>query len=71
MFVKLIIISVILVAIILLILGIKLLFDPDAEFSVHSCALDDGELDENGACSKCQLKDLVDCPEKKENPGIS
>ena len=60
-------ISVILVAVIMLGLGIKMLFDPDAEFSAHSCALEDGNLDEDGACYKCQLKDLADCPENKGN----
>jgi hypothetical protein len=66
MFIKLLIISIILVAIIMLALGVKLIFNPNAEFEVHSCALDDGELDKDGACSKCQLKDLADCPEKKD-----
>lgn len=64
MILKIIIISVILVAFVVLALGVKLWFDPNAEFTSHSCALDDGDLDENGACSKCQLKDLANCPEK-------
>lgn len=46
----------------MLALGLKLWFDPDAEFTVHSCALENGSLDKNGACSGCQLKDLSDCP---------
>jgi len=61
---KVIIISLILVAFIALALGIKMLFDPKAEFTIHSCALDSGDLDEDGACSKCQLKDLANCPEE-------
>ena len=61
---KVIIISLILVAFIALALGIKMLFDPKAEFTVHSCALDSGDLDKDGACSMCQLKDLANCPEK-------
>jgi hypothetical protein len=48
----------------MLALGVKLWFDPNAEFSSHSCALDSGNIDEDGACSKCQLKDLADCPEE-------
>ena len=64
MFVKLLIVSLMLVAFVVLALGVKLWFDPDAEFSSHSCALDNGELDEDGACSKCQLKELANCPEK-------
>ncbi len=48
----------------MLALGVKLWFDPDAEFSVHSCAEDEGIPDGNGACSSCRLKDLADCPEQ-------
>jgi len=66
MFVKVLIITIILVAVVVLGFGIKLLLDPNAEFSSHSCALEKGELDESGACGKCQLKDLADCPEKKD-----
>jgi hypothetical protein len=64
MFLKVLLISIVLVAIILLSLGIKLWFDPKAEFTVHSCALEDGTLDNNGACSSCHIKDLANCPEK-------
>lgn len=63
---KVIIISLILVAFVVLALGIKMLFDPKAEFTVHSCALDNGDLDGDGACLKCQIKDLADCPEQKQ-----
>ena len=66
MFVKLLIVSLVLVAVVVLALGVKLWFDPNAEFTSHSCALDSGELDENGACSKCQLKELANCPEKSD-----
>ncbi len=64
MLIKTIFISVIIVAIIMLALGIKMLFNSNAEFFVHSCALEDGSFNKEGACSKCQLKDLADCPEK-------
>jgi hypothetical protein len=60
-----IIISIVLVAFIMLALGIKLIFNRDAEFIVHSCALEDGKPDKDGACSLCHLKDLADCPEIK------
>jgi len=58
MILKTIIISVILVAIVMLALGVKLLFDKKATFTAHShsCALDDGELSEDGVCMKCELK---------------
>jgi hypothetical protein len=67
MFLKLFIASVILVAIIMLILGIKMIIDPKAEFTANSCALEDGRTDEYGACAKCQLKDMANCPEKKND----
>ena len=63
MFLKLLIFSVFLVAIIMLALGVKLWFDPNAEFTAHSCALDDGNFDQDGTCFKCQIKDLTNCPE--------
>lgn len=63
MFINTLIISVVLIAIIMLALGAKLLFNKDAEFTEHSCALYDGNSDKNETCSICELKDLVDCPE--------
>ncbi len=66
MYFKLVIISVILVAFVMLALGIKLWFNPKAEFSAHSCAFEDGSLDKEGACSKCQLQDLANCQENKD-----
>ena len=65
MIIKLLIFSVVLVALVMVVLGIKLIFDPKAEFTVHSCALGDGNLDGDGACFKCQVKDLANCPEKE------
>jgi len=67
MFLATLIISIILVAIIMLALGLKMLSDKNAEFTVHSCALENDEnLDKDLTCSKCQLRDLIDCPEKKK-----
>ncbi len=65
MYFKLLIISAILVAFIMLALGIKLLFDKNARFEAHSCALEDGSLNDDGACSRCQLKNIANCPEQK------
>ena len=65
MFLKLLIISAVIIVLIFLALGFKLWFYPDAEFTVHSCALEDGNLNEDGTCHKCQLKDLSDCPENE------
>ena len=67
MFIKLLIISIILVAIVMLALGIKMWFDPDAEFTSHSCKLNDENANSDSGCFKCQLKDLADCPEKMDN----
>lgn len=67
MILKVLIISAIIVAVAMLGLGVKMLFNRNAEFTVPICSLKDGELDEDGACAKCQLKDLADCPENKIN----
>ncbi len=66
MIIKTLIISIVLVAMVMLAFGVKLLFNKDAEFTAHSCVLDDGTSDKNEVCSKCELKDLVDCPENKK-----
>jgi len=47
-------------------LGIKLLFNPKAKLKSPTCALEDDETDGEGACYKCQLKDLTDCPDNKK-----
>lgn len=66
MFLKLLIFSVILVAIIMLALGVKLLFDKNAEFEMHSCAFEENTNDKGEpGCSSCQLKEVADCPETK------
>jgi hypothetical protein len=66
MFLNLLIISIILVALVMLALGVKMWFDPDAEFTANSCAHEDGGLNRNGACSKCQLKEIAKRPEKPD-----
>ena len=66
MFIKLLIISIILVAIVMLALGIKMWFNPNVEFTSHSCALDSEDDKESlDGCAKCDLKDIADCSEKK------
>ncbi len=72
MYVKLLMASIILGFIVLLVLGVKLLFNPKAEPDRHTCAFKFQEgLDENNACSKCQLKDLGECKENKSEPDNS
>jgi Na+-transporting NADH:ubiquinone oxidoreductase subunit NqrF len=64
MIVKTLIAAIVMVAIVMLALGVKLLFDKNAEFTSHSCALDiNAELDKEETCAKCDLKDIVQCPE--------
>jgi hypothetical protein len=66
MFLKLLIVSFILVAFVMLALGVKLLFDKNAEFELHSCAFDDNKnIDKELDCSSCQLKKVADCQESK------
>lgn len=66
MFLKLLFISIFLVAIAMLALGVKMLFNPGATFTIHSCANEDAGLGEDMGCSKCNLKGLADCPEKNK-----
>ncbi|HKK41575.1 MAG TPA: hypothetical protein VJ963_04135 [Bacteroidales bacterium] len=63
MIIKLLLISVVLVALMVLAFGIKLLFNPDSEFPAHSCALENGQLNSDGTCSACNVTKLVDCRE--------
>ena len=64
MLLKTIIISIILVALLVMALGVKLLFDGNADVKLHSCAFDDNSMnEEDGACGKCDLKDLANCSE--------
>lgn len=65
MILKTILISVILVAIVMLALGIKMLFDKNAKFTVHSCSLESDDFNNDGTCYQCQLRepDSENCPE--------
>lgn len=67
MIIKTIIISSILVAFVFLAFAVKLLFRKDTEITAHSCAFEDEQQDKDEACSLCQIKDLIDCPEEKKN----
>ncbi len=64
---KILILSIILVAFVALALGVKLLFNKKVDLTAHSCPLADEDPKSENACSKCQVKDLIDCPEKKDN----
>ena len=68
MFLKLLIVSVILVAFTMLALGVKLFFDKNAEFTGHSCAGDDRELNNvGGGCSSCEIKEIASCTENENS----
>lgn len=73
MFLKLLIISVVLVALVMLGLGVKLLFDKNAKFTAHSCALDSESLNQDGICPKCAPGNYVDSHKKEigNNPNQS
>ena len=65
MFIKVLIISTVLFAIMMLALGVKMLFDKNAEFTAHTCAAgSENKNDQETGCSMCQLKELSDCDEK-------
>jgi hypothetical protein len=66
MIIKVLIISAILVAFIMLPYIVHLLFDKDAEFTLHECPFDENWEEKAPGCSSCQIKELVDCPEDKE-----
>jgi len=65
MFLKILILSVILVAFTMLALGVKLLFNKDASFTGHACSLEDGKLSETGGCAGCGIQDVANCAEKE------
>jgi len=66
MILKVLIISALLVAFIMLPYLIHCLFDKDSEFTLHECAFDEDWENKAPGCSSCQLKELVDCSENEE-----
>jgi len=67
MFFKILIVSVILIAFTMMALGVKLLFNKEASFTEHACALEDGELNKDGSCASCEIKELANCKENEQN----
>ncbi len=65
MYIKLFIISVILVAFFFVGMAIKLVFKPKEELPTTACSMDNDSLDKDAACAKCDLKEIIDCPEKE------
>ena len=66
MFLKILILSVILVAFTMLALGVKLLFNKEPSLSEHACAAEDGELNKLGGCAVCEIQELANCSEKEK-----
>ena len=64
MFLKILILSIILVAFTMLALSVKLLFNREATFNEHACAAEDGELNKIGGCAACEIQELANCSEK-------
>lgn len=69
MFLKIFLISIILVAIVMLALGVKMLFDPKATFEAHSCSMD--AEDGTEGCAACQVKEITDCDKNKSTQTVS
>lgn len=65
MLITTIIIAVVFAAIFVIALGFRQWINPKSPPIASSCALENGELKEDGTCAKCEIKDLVDCPEAK------
>lgn len=63
MFLKILILSVFLVAFAVLALGVKLLFNKKPSFNEHSCAMEDETLNDAGECASCEIKELANCSE--------
>lgn len=63
---KILIVSVILVAFAIMGLAVKLLFDKDAEFTRHSCGGEMKDLKNVNGCAGCGIKELANCS-KNEN----
>ncbi len=66
MILKTVLITVVLVAIVFLGLGVKMFFDKNAKFTMHSCSMEEGSVDSGGACVSCELRDTAKCPENQE-----
>ena len=64
--IKVLIVSAILVAFIMLPYLIHRLFDKDSEFALHECPFDENWEKKAPGCSSCQLKELANCSEDQE-----
>lgn len=63
---KVLIVAVILVALAMLGLVVKLLFDKDAKFTHHSCAGENKDLNDVDGCTGCEIKELAICSKNEK-----
>lgn len=61
---KLLIITIVLIALILLLLGLKLLIQPKRPYSLKSCGHQFNQNNKNDSCPTCGIKATEVCPEK-------
>jgi hypothetical protein len=64
MFLKILILSVFLVAFTVMALGVKLFFNKKPSFNEHACTMEDEALNNEGGCASCEIKELVNCTEE-------
>ncbi|HKK10070.1 MAG TPA: hypothetical protein VJ939_04495 [Bacteroidales bacterium] len=65
MFIKIVIITVILGAIVALPMLLNYFFNNDLEYTIHSCGTANESTSGDGICSSCQIKDLPNCDYQK------
>ena len=63
---KLLLLSIILVAFVMLALSVKLFFDKDAELTRHSCGGENKDLNDAGGCAGCEIKELANCSKNEK-----
>lgn len=61
MFIKLIIITAILVGFLVLVLGIRQWLDPQSQMAFHSCSEKPGKGGSSKYCIGCNIREITDC----------
>ena len=62
--IKLLIVAILITTFLVAALGLKLLFDKNAEFTGASCHLQEDEETGKSACGSCKVKKIIQCDEK-------
>ena len=63
---KLLLLSIILVAFVMVALSVKLFFDKDAEFTTHSCGGENKDSNDADGCTSCEIKEVASCSKNKK-----